>query len=478
MIPHHLCAIIFLLFVTVSVASGQLDRTKKPESGPIPSLTLPTIQRASLENGLRVMLVEHHELPVVQMNMVLLSGSAKDPEQKAGLANVTAAMMDEGTAKRTALEVADDIDFIGASLSVSSSVDATFASLLTLKEHLKAALEIYADVLLSPAFPAVEWERVRKTHLAALLQQKDQPGTVASKVFSRITYGVDHPFGRPLDGSEETIQSITVGDIRDFYNAHYRPDNATLIVVGDVVMEELLPFVRDDFGGWKPGAGASAEVPAPPVINRTGIYLVDKPEAAQSEIRIGHVGVERNNPDYFSVVVMNMILGGQFSSRINLNLRESKGYTYGARSGFSMWKHPGPFTASAAVKTAVTDSSVMEFMKELKKIRDEDVTMQELEFARNSLIRREPQSFETPQQIASQLASLVLYDLPDNYFETYVENFENVTIADVRRVAQKVLNPSAMNIVIVGDVAAIKNDLEGLGYGPVKLLDTAGKTVN
>jgi len=459
-------------------AAAQVDRSVKPEPGPIPSLALPVIQRSLLDNGLHVMLVEHHELPVVQMNMVILSGSSLDLEEKAGLASLTASMMDEGTTGRDALQIADDMDFLGATLSITSGVDATFATLRTLKEHLNSAMEIYADVLLRPAFPGKEWDRVKKTHLDGLLQQRDQPATVAGKAFHRVTYGNAHPFGRPPDGSEETVQSISVDDMMAFYKDHYVPGNAILIIVGDVTMTELTGLVAAHFGSWKSGFSSVPRFPSVPTIGATRLYLVDKPQAAQSEVRIGHVGVSRSNEDYFPITVLNTILGGQFSSRVNLNLRERKGYTYGARSGFSMWKQPGPFIASAAVKTAVTDSSVIEFMKELKRIRDEDVTEKELKFAKNSLIRREPQNFETPQQIAGQLASLVIYDLPDDYFKTYVQNFEKVTVADVRRVAQQYLKPSSMNIVIVGDVAAIRQGLENLGYGSLQLLEGDGRIPN
>lgn len=470
--------IIVALFVLTLPLIGQVDRTKKPEQGPTPKLTLPTIQRASLANGLKIILVEHHELPVVQMNMVLQSGAALDPEIKSGIANLTAQMIDEGTTKRTTLQIADDIDFIGANLFINSSYDATFAGLLTLKEHLSAAVEIYSDVLLNPTFPESEWDRVKKTHLTSLLQQKDQPGSVADKVFGLVTFTDAHPYGRPSTGTEATVSTITVDDLKKFYETHYRPNNATLIIVGDITLKGATPIIEKYFGQWKPGTVSQASFGGTPAIPATRISLVDKPQAAQSEIRIGHVGVPRNSEDYFPLVMMNTILGGQFSSRVNMNLREARGYTYGARTGFGMWKQAGPFIAQAAVKTAVTDSSVIEFMKELRRIVDEDVTEKEIMFAKNSLIRREPQGFETPQQIASQLASLILYNLPDDYFNKYVQSFEKISIADVRRVAKKYLNPNAMNILIVGDVAATKDALEKLGYGKATVMDTDGKLVN
>ncbi|HWP82020.1 MAG TPA: pitrilysin family protein [Bacteroidota bacterium] len=472
--------ILLVVFAVACVQSaiGQIDRSKKPEPAPTPKLTLPKIQRTTLANGLNVMLVEHRELPVVQMQMVIMSGAVNDPEGKSGLANLTAQMLDEGTKRRTALQIADDVDFIGANLSINATVDATYANLLTLKEHLVAAMDIYADVLLNPTFPESEWDRVKKTHLTTLLQQKDLPAFVADRIFNHVTFGERHPYGRSSLGNQQSVEGITIDDMKRFYAAHYLPNNATLIVVGDVSLKEITTHLDNFFKTWKKGETVAASFPSVPAIGGNRIYLVDKPQAAQSEIRIGHEGVRRNNEDYFPLVVLNTILGGQFSSRINMNLRETKGYTYGARSAFAFWKNGGPFIASSAVRTNVTDSSIIEFMKELRRIVDEDVTEKEINFAKNSLIRREPQNFETPQQIAGQLVVIALHNLPDNYFDTYVQNFEKVSIADVRRVAKKYLNPASMNIVIVGDVATIKDGLEKLGYGKAQLLDPDGKAMN
>jgi predicted Zn-dependent peptidase len=270
---------------------------------------------------------------------------------------------------------------------------------------------------------------------------------------------------------------MTTSDMKEFYSAHYRPNNATMIVVGDITLAEAKKALEAHLGSWKSGDRAKRSMSSPPAIASTGLFLVDKPEAAQSEIRIGHSGVARNNPDYFALTVMNTILGGQFTSRINMNLRENKGYTYGARSGFPMYINGGSFVASGAVKSAVTDSSVIEFMKELRLIRDADVTAEELDFAKKSLILREPRNFETPGQVAGQLQNLVLYNLPDDYFATYVQNFEKVTLADVRRVAEKYIHPSAMNIVVVGDVAKVRDGLGRLGYGEPRLIGADGRLV-
>ena len=245
--------VVVLILCLGAVSLAQTDRTKRPEPQKIPPLKLPSIQRAALSNGLTIMLVEHHELPVVQMQLVMRSGSSLDPAGKSGVALLTAQMADEGTARRDALKISDDLDFIGANLSIGSSDDATFASLLTIKEHLAAALDVYADVIQNASFPAAEWDRIKKSHLAGLLSQKDQPATVASNVFAKITFGGAHPYGNPSQGTEASVDAIALDDLKSFYQTHYRPNNGTLIVVGDVTMKEVKPLIEKQLGGWKRG---------------------------------------------------------------------------------------------------------------------------------------------------------------------------------------------------------------------------------
>jgi predicted Zn-dependent peptidase len=468
--------VVLLFFATAifSAAVAQVDRSKVPVPQPTPSITLPKIQRAVLGNGLTIFLVEHHELPIVQLRLLLPAGAALDPSDKAGVASLTAQMVREGTATRTSLQIADEIDFIGANFSLSASADATTAALQTLKEHLNKSLDLFSDILLHASFPATEWDRVKQQQLTGLLQQKDRPAAVANNAFLRLLYGPENPYGRPEDGTEASVKAISLDDIKAFYSRNYVPSKAALIIVGDETLAEMTPLLERSLGGWKGEAGPTAQFTPPPAIAATHLFLVDKPRAAQSEIRIGQVGVKRNSDDYYALVVMNTILGGQFSSRINLNLREAKGYTYGARSAFTWRKEAGPFIASAAVKSAITDSATIEFMKELRGIRDADVTPQELEFAKNAIIRSQPQGFETPMQIASQLSSLVLYSLPDTYFDNLVSNIQKITVADVRRVAGQYINPEAMDIVVVGDAQMIQTGLEALGYGKATILDADG----
>ncbi len=451
-----------------------------PKPGPEPRLVLPKIERHRLSNGLQVFLVRHSELPVVNMNLIIKSGASSDPENLPGAASLTADLLDEGTKTRNALEISNALASIGARLGVSAGWDSSSADLTTLTRHLDRALDIYADVLLNPAFPETDLKRLRSSRLASLQQQRDNADAIAYLVYSSILYGDKHPYGRPLTGNEASLNAIAEADVRRFYETHYRPNNAALIVAGDVTAATLLPKLERAFGAWKPGQVPAADISmTPPARDRAGIYLVDKPGAAQSVIQIGQVGVPRSTPDYFPLVVLNSMLGGQFVSRINLNLREDKGYTYGARSGFEYRRGAGPFAASGGVFTNVTKESVGEFLKELRGIRGEiPVTERELEYAKQGILRGFPRGFETPGQIADRLSALVLYDLPDDYFNNYSARVRAVTLQDITRVANRYLDPSRMAILVVGDRKAIEPGLRSLGIGDsITLLDVEGRPV-
>lgn len=467
-----------ILILISGVAMAQVDRSKKPVEGKTPKFMLPKIQKTVLSNGLKVMLVEHGELPVIQMQFVFQTGATVDPLDKPGIANLTMRLLDAGTKKRTALEIADEIDYIGASISASTGYDGSFVNLLTLKKHLAKALEIVTDVLQNPTFPQSEFDRIKKEVLTNLLQQKDRPEVIVGKVFSKVLYGDKHPYGNPVDGIELSVDQISVDDVKKFYETYFYPNNATLIVVGNTKFTELKPVLEKYLSTWK-----AKEIPAIVALKvdgdiATGIFMVDKPKAAQSQIRVGAIGVSRGTPDYFALEVMNMILGGNFNSRLNWNLREQKGYTYGVRSGFAYRKEAGPFNVSGGFKSNVTDSCVGEILKEIKNIKETDVAEDELVFAKNGLVRALPRLFETPAQISSQLANLVLYNLSIDYFNSYIQNIEKITVQDVRNVSEKYLNPDKMAIVIVGDVELNKANLEKLKLGEVNLLDADGKPLN
>jgi zinc protease len=424
--------------------------------------------------------VEHHELPIVTMNLAVKTGSAADPADRAGLAAMTAALLDRGTTKRSALDLDSDLQSIGASLNANATWDGTSVSLTTLKRHLDKALDIYSEAILHPAFADAEVARLKNQRLGQLAQSRDNATQIAAVVYPAILYGASHPYGHPATGNEASVRALSATDVKTFYSTYFVPNNATLIVVGDVKPDEVAAKLEAAFAGWKAADVPEARMAAAPVRDHAQIYLVDRPGAAQSVLNIGSVGVPRSTPDYYALQVLNTILGGQFVSRVNLNLREDKGYTYGARTSYDFRRAAGPFTASAGVQTAVTRQSVAEFLKELRGIRgDIPITDAELTAAKQALILAYPRGFETPAQIAGRLSEVVQYGLPDSYFNEYISNISKVTAADVNRVAKATIDPSNVAILVVGDRKVIEpglRSLEGIG-ATITLLDAEGNPI-
>jgi len=459
-----------VLAMGITVAQAP-DRSKLPEPGTPRPLRLPAIQKRQLTNGLPVWIVELHEVPVVQANLVILSGSADDPAGKYGIASMTAAMLENGAGSRSALEIADAVDFLGASLATTSGSDSTAVRLHTPLGKLPDALPIMADVALRPSFPKDELERLRQSRLTNIIQARNDPASIVGLAFSRVLYGTSHRFGTAIMGTAETIKAMTVDDIRAFYNARYRPENATLLVVGDVTPDRALPLLESSFGKWKGVGTAPPHVvfPEPKTPGPREVYLVDKPGAPQSQIRIGKVGVPRSTPDYFPIQVMNTALGGSFSSRLNMNLREEHGYTYGASSFFDMRRAPGPSYATAGVQSDKTAEALKEFFNEFNAIH-ELIPADELTRAKNYIALSFPEQFETTGDISANLESLVVYQLPDDYYSRYVQNILAVTAADAQRVARKYITPDQMSVVIVGDRKSIEAGVRALNLGPIRPL--------
>ncbi len=463
-----------------SAPAKAVDLSLLPQGGPNPALVLPTVQRRRLANGLEVLVVEHHEQPVVTMNLVVKSGGAADPAGKAGLAALTAEMLDEGTTSRSAAAIADRVASIGASLSATAGWDSATVGLQTLTRHLDTALEVYADVIAKPAFPEQEFVRLRDNRLVELKLGRTSPDMVANAVVQRVLYG-EHTYGRALEGNEASTTSITRQDVQTFYDGHVRPNNAALIVVGDVRAADIVAKLEKAFASWRPGTIPARPVSAPPPArDRGAIYVVDRPGSVQSIVQVAQVGVPRNTPDFFPLEVMNRILGGTVSGRLYLNLRQDKGYTYGVRSTFDYRRDAGPFVAGAAVQGFSTRESVVEFLKEIDGIRGgKPISAAEIERARQAVIRGFPRGFETPEQIAAGLEAVVTYGLPDTYFDTYVQKIASVTLDDVTRVAKQYLQPDRMAIVIVGDRASIEQPLRAVeGYGAnLTFVDAEGRPV-
>ncbi len=465
-----------LLSAYSAAAQGTFDRSKPPELGPPPRVSLPPIITRELPNGLKLMIVEQHELPLADFVLLIGSGSTAARAGKAGIANLVSAMLREGTTSRKSLDIADQISFLGIRLSPTSSWESSTLSLHTPTAQMDSALALFADVALHPSFPPNEFERIRKTQLTDLLQQRDQGPVIASKAFPAILYGNAHPYGAPLEGTETSVKSITTVDLQSYYQANFRPNNATLIIVGDVNPAQIEAKINNLFGSWQRGDVPALNYGEPPKASTTTIYLIDKPGAAQSSFRIGAVGVPRSTKDYFALTVMNTILGGSFTSRLNQNLRETRGYTYGAGSRFDMRRAAGPFLASAEIVTAKSDSALIEFMKELKRIR-EAVPADELSRAKRYLQLQLPGNFETTQQIAAALVPVAQYNLPLAYYNNYVQNVEAVTQLDVARVAQQYINPGSLAIVIVGDRKTIEPALKSVNVGPIAIRDISGQPI-
>jgi zinc protease len=466
-------ACLFASTLVLTALSAQApSRSTPPPVGPPPQLKLPQIQKRQLSNGLRAWIVELHEVPVAQVNLIVLSGTADDPAGKFGVASLAAAMLTEGAGSRSALEIADAIDFLGADLSAASALDSTSVRLHVPVARLGDALPIMADVALRPTFPREELERQRQQRLTGIIQARDDPASIAALAFGRVLFGAGR-FGTATIGTAEDVKRFTTDDLRAFYTARFVPENAALLVVGDVTPDRVLPQLESAFGGWKASgrasAAASAGSAAAAARARREVYIVDKPQAPQTQIRIGTIGVERATPDYFPIQVLNTILGGSFSSRLNLNLREQHGYTYGASSAFDMRVRPGPFFAGAGVQTDKTSESLQEFFNELNGIL-KPIPADELGRAKNYVALRFPSGFETTGDISRRLEEMLVYRLPDNYFETYVRSIEAVSGDDVQRVARKYIDPNKLAVVVVGDRQAIEPGIKALNLGPINAL--------
>ena len=450
--------------------AAPIDLTRPPTLGAPPALRVPPITTRQLPNGLRIVIVEQHELPIADVILQIRSGGESDPAGRVGAAALTAALLTEGTTTRSALEIADQAAFLGVRVSAGSGWEQSTISLHTPTAQLDSAMALFADIALRPAFPAPDLERVRKVRLTSLQQLRDRSPAIADRAYATALYGEQHPYGRPLAGTEASVASIARTDLQSFYDTFFRPNNATLLVVGDVRPDDVERRAQALFGGWArrdvpPPTNATAQTP-----KATTLVLIDKPGAAQSSFRIGGIGAPRSTTDYFALQVLNTILGGSFTSRLNQNLRETRGYTYGAGSGFSMRRLAGPFTATAEVVSAKSDSALIEFMKELRAIRD-TVPSEELAKAKRYLQLSLPEDFETTGSIATQLLPLITYGIPLDFYNSAVENIGAITQTDVQRVARQYVDPDRLTMVIVGDRKVIEPGLRALRPGEIVIRD-------
>lgn len=457
-------------------AQARPASTEPPRLGAQRPLVLPSMVERTLPNGLRLVIVEQHELPLVDATLVIKSGSESDPKGKKGLATLTANLLDEGAGSRDALALADEMGFLAVQIGTSAAFDRSSVSLHSSRATLDSAMGLMADIVLRPTFADKDFTRIRSERLTSLLQESDRGPVMADRAFAAIVYGEHHPYGNSTSGTMEAIESITRDDVVNFWKTRYRPNNATLVIVGDITPAEAEMRARRYFGAWERSAVPTVAAAVPSAPSKSTIYIVDKPKAAQTSFRIGSVGVARSTKDYYPLMVMNTALGGSFTSRLNQNLRETKGYTYGAGSNFSMRRLPGPFLASAEVVAAKTDSALIEFMKEIRRI-GEPVPAAELAKTKKYLQLGYAERFESTGDIAAQVAGLVPLDLPLSTLGAFNRGIGAVTSTEVQRVAKQYVDPTKLAIVVAGDRASIEPALKATGIAPVEIRDALGRRI-
>ena len=449
-------------------------RAQQPKAGPAPRFTLPQGESFKLANGLTV--IHHYKpgLPLVAAQLVVRSGSAENPADVPGLAGFTAQMLEEGTATRSAPQIADEIAQLGAFLDTGTGLDASMVSLLSLRANFAPALDILADIVLRPAFPNAEVERQRADRIGELIQQRDDPESVAAVAAAGALYGSGHPKGYGQLGTEPAIRAVTRDDLVDFWRRHYVPGNAALVVSGDIARGELKALVESRFAAW-----ARADVPdgdaGEPAGTPARLVLVDQPGAVQTALRITSIGVARTTPDFPALQVLNAALGGMFSSRLNDKLRETKGYTYGISSWFRYDRTPGPFVVAGSVRRDATGASVREIFSEVNAMRDAPLPAAELDTARDAQVLSLPGAFETNADIGASMADIFIYGLPLDYYARLPAQLSAVTAAQVQAAARKYLAPDKMKVVAVGDRKRILPQLQPLGLGAVEVRDSDGQ---
>ena len=460
----------------LSPAAAKIDRSVMPLPKSEPVFTPPTPTRTKLSNGMGISVVEQRGLPIVAFGVLMDAGASRDPEQLPGLAGFTAQMLPEGTDTKSSQDIAQAFEFIGSRISADGRREYTLLSAETLTKHWSAALELTADLVLSPSFPDHELERVRREHLTELRRGKDEPNAVAEQLMASLVFQSDSGYGHSLSGTELSIGALTRDDIVRQFERDYGPDNANLIVVGDVNIDEVVKRAESVFGSWK-GGSPSANVHATivPTDGKATIYLVDRPGAPQSVIRALHATIPRLHPDYLGLTLMNYAFGGQFSARLNQNLRQDKGYSYGYQSHVQWHRGPSLMLAGGSVQTEVTKESVFETLKEFNEVRgDRPISESELENARQSVLRSFPANFERPGAVMGQVLQIVQFGLPDDYLQTVRSNVESVTLDDVHRITQELVRPDQLKILVVGDRQLVEKGLRELDL-PMVVLDVDGE---
>jgi zinc protease len=438
-------------------------------------VTLPKPYETKLGNGLQVLILEDHKLPNFNMQMIILSGGMADSDQEVGTAQYVATMIREGTKTRSSKRIAEDTDSLGATLFANAGFSSTTSTVLAsgLTDNFDQILELFADVILNPSFPADELTKLKTRSLGQIRLQRSQPGFLAQEKFSKVMYG-SHPAGR-FALTAEQIQRFTPEMLQKFHQAHYRPNNAIFAIVGDVKPAEVVAKLEKTFASWKPGDAPKTEIPKVADTGPGKIYLIDRPNSAQANLVLGTLSIERTDPDYFALEAMNQVLGGGGAARLFLNLREDKGYTYGAGSGVSSAKYRGTFRANTEVRQEVTKGAMDELMKELKRIRDEKIPVDEFELSKRTIIGGWALQLEFPQAALQNAITQKLYGLPADYWDTYPQKIAAVTPDEAQRVARKYIDLDKLQIIVVGDAKKLADILKQ--FGKVEIYNSEGKLI-
>ena len=455
---------------------GAVIKGKAPVNKEVLKVKLPRAEEATLKNGLRVILLPAHKVPTFNMQMVVLSGGLSDKTDYHGLASFTATLLREGTTKRSSKDIAEQVDAIGATLGANSGLS-TMTSVVNasgLIENLDQTLDLFADVIRNPTFPQAEVDKYKTRTLAQLQFQRSIPQFLAQEQFSKAIYGTNHPASL-VSPPAESIKKLTSKDMADFHSTYYRPNNAILAIVGDVTMKEIMPKLEKYFGDWAKGEVPATSIPPAPAQADARIFLIDRPGSVQTVLQLGTLGIERTSPDYFAVLLADRVLGGGPSGRLFLNLREDKGYTYGAYSNFGGSKFRGTWVSSSEVRTDVTEGAMKEFMYELNRLRNEPVSAEELDNAKRAIIGSFALSLEQPTTLLQNIITQKLYNLPADYWDTYPQKVSAITEADVQAAAQKYIDLGHLQVVAVGDASKAREILAK--YGKVELYDADGKPV-
>jgi zinc protease len=440
----------------------------------------PALQRATLSNGLKLILAERRSIPVVNFNLMVDAGYAADQFAAPGTANLTLDMMDEGTKTKSSLQISEELALLGAQLGTGSNLDVSTVSLSALKNNLDVALAIYADVILNPSFPQEDFARLQKLLLARIQREKVTPIQMALRVFPKFLYGASHAYGNPLTGSgtEETIGKMTREDLSKFHQAWFKPNNATLVIVGDATLAEVSPKLEKLFKDWKKGETLKKNLSEVKLVAKPEVYLLDRPGSQQSVILAGHLAPSTANPDEIAITTMNNVLGGSFTSRLNMNLREDKHWSYGA--GSFLWDARGqrPYIFYGPVQTDKTKESMQEIAKELREVvSTRPVTEEEFTKMKNNQVLELPGTWETLGAVGGSIANLVRFGYPDDYYQTYAGKVKALQLAQVSGAAKKIVHPDNLVWVVVGDRAKIEAGVRELNFGEVKLIDAEGNLV-